>query len=155
LHSIYTVIMKRTFLYLILLLQFVSFAQKVKSKEKFTKTEIISFLKVYQYKIDHPFEPLQSAQDNASKIKISQERLTEIFQNQFASIDAKITKNEQEQLDVLKTLVENDKKVFDENLKVVILQNSLTEEKYNQIKSEYNNNESFQRRANKLLKVKK
>jgi outer membrane protein OmpA-like peptidoglycan-associated protein len=142
---------------LLLLFSCICLAQEVKKKkeEKFTKTEMLSFLKVYKYKLDHPFEPLESAQNNASKIKINQERLNEIFQSQFGNNDAKVTKEEQKELDVLKILVENDKKIFDENLQSVIIENNLTVEKYKKIKFEYNNNDKFQRKVNKLSNNKK
>lgn len=142
---------------LLLLFTSICFAQDVKKKkeEKFTKSEMLSFLKVYKYKLDHPFEPLESAQKNTSKIKISQERLNEIFQSQFGNNDAKVTKEEQKELDVLKTLVESDKKIFDDNLEMVVIENKLTVEKYKQIKFEYNNNDKFQKKVNKLSSNKK
>ncbi len=140
----------------LVLISLFSFSQEIRNKkeEKFSKMEMRSFLKIYKYKLDHPFEPLESAQKNASKIKIKQERLDEIFQSQFGNNNANVTKEEQKELDILKILIENDKKIFDENLESVIVENNLTLEKYKKIKFEYNNNDKFQRKVNKLSRNK-
>ena len=121
-----------------------------KEKEKYTKEELQSFIKIYKYTLDNPFEPLISMQKNASKISISEARLTEIMQAQATGYDPKLTEQENADMIRLKKFIEEDKKVYDKKLEQYILNQKLSLEKYQEIKKQYHKDSKFQEKVNKL-----
>jgi len=128
------------------------FAQNTnKEKEKYTKEELQSFIKIYKYTLDNPFEPMISMQRNASKINISEARLTEIMQAQATGYDAKLSEKENQEMTRLQKLIEEDKKVYDKKLEQYITTQKLPLEKYQEIKKCYHKDSKFQEKVNKLI----
>ncbi|KOY85608.1 hypothetical protein AD998_05080 [bacterium 336/3] len=121
-----------------------------KEKEKYTKEELQSFIKIYKYTLDNPFEPLVSMQKNASKISITEARLTEIMQAQSMGYDPKLTEKENGEMSRLKKFIEEDKMVYDKKLEQYIISQKLPLEKYQEIKKLYHKDSKFQEKVNKL-----
>ena len=119
-------------------------------KEKYSKTELITFLKIYKYSLDHPFDLADSMKKNATKIKISEKRLTEILQAQFAGNFVKLTDAENNEMTSLKKLMEIDEEKYKSELKKYIIDNHIAYEKYKEIESLFNSNQKFQKKINKL-----
>jgi len=121
-----------------------------KEKDKYTKEELQAFIKIYKYTLDNPFEPLVSMQKNASKVSITEARLTEIMQAQATGYDPKLTEKENAEMLRLKQLIEEDKKNYDKKLEQYIISQKLSVEKYQEIKKQYHKDSKFQEKVNKL-----
>ena len=119
-------------------------------KEKYSKTELVTFLKIYKHTLDHPFDIALSMQKNATKIKLSEERLSEILQAQFAGNSIKLTDAENNEMSSLKKLMEIDEEKYNNELKKYIVDNKITYEKYKKIETLFNSNQKFQKKINKL-----
>lgn len=141
--------MKLKLLFLILLFSFpVIITAQV--KEKYTKTELTTFLKIYKHTLDHPFDITSSMQKNAKSIKIPEERLGEILQAQFAGNSLKLTEAENKEMTTLKKLMEVDQESYNKALEKYILDNKMTNNKYKEIVAEYYSSQKFQKKVNKL-----
>jgi hypothetical protein len=121
-----------------------------KEKEKYTKEELQTFIKIYKYTLDNPFEPLVSMQKNISKISITEARLTEIMQAQSTGYDPKLTEKETNEMTRMKKFIEEDKKNYDKKLEQYIVTQKITVEKYFEIKKQYHKDSKFQEKVNKL-----
>jgi hypothetical protein len=144
---------KNVFSIILLITTFTLSAQikmKEKEKEKFTKIELQTFLKVYKYTLDNPFNPLISMQKNSSKIKISEERLTEIMQAQFAGNEISLSEEENYEMSKLKKILEKDKETYDMQLERYIKNQNMKPAKYKEIENLYHNNTKFQDKINAL-----
>lgn len=128
----------------------VAFAQKTE-KDKFTDKEIATFIKVYQYELNNPFEPLVVMQKNIQKTRITESRLTEIMQAQALGYNAKITDSEKSEMEKLQKILEQEKLLHDKKLEQFILKQEITVNKYKEIKNFYTKNKSFQERVNQMV----
>jgi hypothetical protein len=128
---------------------FGSLAQS-KEKQKYSKEELEAFSKIYKHTLDFPFDQITSMQKNASKIKISEERLSEILQAQFAGNSPQLTKEEILEMEQLKKLMETDKQNYDKEIEQYIATQKITVSKYLEIKKLYNKDNKFQEKVNKM-----
>ena len=119
-------------------------------KEKYSKTELITFLKIYKHSLDHPFDIAVSMKMNASKIKISEERLGEILQAQFAGKSIKLTDAENKEMLSLKKLMEVDEEKHKSDFKKYIVDNKIAYEKYVEMETLFHSSQKFQNKINKL-----
>ncbi len=116
----------------------------------YKKEDLKSFITTYSYILDHPFNPLLSAEKNSPKINISYDRLSEIFQNQFADNLDSISPSEKIELDKLKDLVTIDKEQYDNMIRAKMTNSKISDSLFDSIKKDYNSNTKFQRKVNKL-----
>ena len=116
----------------------------------YKKEDLKSFIKAYSYILDNPFNPLLSAEKNSPKINISYDRLSEIFQNQFADNSDSISPTEKMELDKLKDLVTIDKEQYDSMVRAKMTSIKLSDSLFDRIKQDYNSSAKFQRKVNKL-----
>ncbi len=145
--------MKNITLLLLFILSFHnSLCQTTPKKQIYSKRELISFLKIYKHTLDNPFDPLVSLNNNYKKSKLTEERLTEIFQAEFAGNPVTLSESEKVELQKLKEMVEIDKKNYDNKLDNYISENNLTKKKYYEIKKKYHEDSSFQKKVLKTIK---
>lgn len=116
----------------------------------YKKEDLKSFIRAYSYILDNPFNPLLSAEKNSPKIDISYDRLSEIFQNQFADNSDSISPAEKIELDKLKDLVARDKEVYDSMIRIKMTNVKISDSLFDRIKQDYNSSAKFQRKVNKL-----
>ncbi|WP_310556139.1 hypothetical protein [Flavobacterium sp.] len=134
----------------IILLFSLNTISQVKEKEKYSKAELKTFIKIYKHTLDFPFNTIVSMQQNALKIKISEQRLTEILQSQFAGNTIKLTDDESKEMGKLQKLMETDKEVYDKELEKYIISQKILPSKYKEIEKVYHKNNKFQKKVNKL-----
>lgn len=123
-----------------------------KVKDNFTKIELQTFLKVYKYTLDHPFDPLVSMKKNSSRIRLSEQRLTEIMQSQFAGNELKLSEGENYEMSKLQKLVEKDKELYDKQIERYIKNQNMKPARYKEIEALYQENTKFQSKVNALHK---
>jgi light-regulated signal transduction histidine kinase (bacteriophytochrome) len=139
---------------ILLLISFIllsnSLLAQVKEKEEYSKKELQTFLKIYKHTLDAPFDPVISMQKNTSKIKITEERLTQILQAQFAGNTVSLTDEEIIEMDKLKQMMELDKQAYNKALEEYIISQKMAPSKYEEIEKLYHSNTKFQKKVTKL-----
>jgi hypothetical protein len=119
-------------------------------KEKYSKKELQSFVKIYKHTLDAPFDIIKSMQKNAPKIAINEARFSEILQAQFAGNTPKLTEIENKEMAKLQHLMELDKQDYDAKLQQYILAQGMPYSKYKEIEKQYHQNPKFQKKINKM-----
>jgi hypothetical protein len=115
------------------------------NNEEYSKSEIGQFLKAYKQSLDSPFDLVSSMKKNALKIKISEERLSEILQSQVNGIELELTNSETFEMNTLKELMELDKKEYDTSFENYLKSINLDSIKFYEMKKLFNNNKDFQK----------
>jgi hypothetical protein len=134
--------MKKTFFILSL---FFIIHMHAQNNEEYSKSEIGQFLKAYKQSLDSPFDLVSSMKKNALKIKISEERLSEILQSQVNGIELELTNSETFEMNTLKELMELDKKEYDTSFENYLKSINLDSIKFYEMKKLFNNNKDFQK----------
>jgi len=84
------------------------------------------------------------------KLAISEERMGEILQAQFAGNSIKISEEELLQLEQLKSLMDIDKKEYDSKIAKFVVANKMEISTYQNLKKESRGNTKFQATLHKL-----
>ena len=129
------------------------YAQEKKSNEiQYSSDEVQTFITIYEYKLNHPFEIATSMQNSFKQTTISEERMTEILQAQFAGNEIKLSEKEKSELEKIKALMEVDKAKYDALLNTFILENKMKPNRFKEIEDALNNNIEFQNKSVLLQK---
>jgi hypothetical protein len=143
--------MIKQFIYImILLISSSSLMAQSKEKEKYTPTALKTFLKIYKHTLDVPFDPIISMKNNAPKIKISHERLSEILGSELEGSTPELSDQETKEMNKLKKMIEADKLIYDKKLDLYITSQKMTLAQYEEIKKQYHKDNKFQNKVNKL-----
>ncbi|WP_075341035.1 hypothetical protein [Tenacibaculum agarivorans] len=141
--------MKKNYLFFTLsLLSIFSLSSQTKEQE-YSKKQIQSYNKVYQKILDNPFDITASMRKNIKQVSITEERMGEILQAQFNGTKISITKKEAQELEKLKSLMENDKNIHEIKIKKIMTENHLDYENYQKIKKKITTNKTLKARINK------
>lgn len=140
-------------MYIKILLLLVSFnlIAQTKVKEKFSNKEITSFLIIYKHTLDFPFDMVSAMKKSAKEIQITEERLSEILQNQFAGNTIQLSDMEIKEMQKLQSLMNIEKQKYEVDVNKFIAAHNLSQEKYILIKKQYDTNIKFQKRANQMF----
>ena len=142
---------RTAFLAIALLLSSFTFSQdKEAINNKYSSEEIQIFIKLYEYKLNHPFELAVSMENSLKTTTISEERMTIILQTQFAENELKLSKKEKEELKKMKELMEIDKAKHDTHFNAFIIENKMKLSRYKEIEIFFYNNTHFQNRVSEL-----
>lgn len=124
--------------------------EKRTTEVKYSTEEIETFLKIYKHKLDHPFEIAISMENASKKSAISEERMSEILQAQFAGNEIKLSEKEKNELEKIKALMEIDKAIYDKSLNEYISENKMNPLRYQEIETTFHNNVAFQNKLTSL-----
>ncbi len=145
--------MEMKFLFACLLMagSFLANAQSTE-KAKPSEEEQQKFTRIHKYVLDHPFDVATSMQRNVKALKISESRLTEIFQARAKGEKIALTKKETEQLAKLKLLMLQDQNVHEQKLAKFMSTENMKYATYQKLEKRYHENPKFQEEVNKLSK---
>lgn len=147
--------MLKKFKPLVLLLVLVNstslFAQEKSTiNQKFSSEELQTFMKIYEYKLNHPFDIVAAMQKSVKKTSISEKRISEILQAQFAGNEIKLSDFEKKELETINLLMEKEKVEHEKEINKFIAETKMDTSKYLEIREEFDNDKDFQAVVNNL-----
>ena len=118
--------------------------------EAITASEVQTFIKIYEYKLNHPFEIAISMENASKKTTLSEERISEILQAQFAGNTIKLSEKEKTEFEKIQAFMATDKAKYDSYLNAFITENNMKPTRYKEIEDFFYNNKAFQ---NKIVSL--
>ena len=124
---------------------------KDKKVEKFSQEEKEKFSFVYEYTFKNTFDGIKSAQKHLPSTKLSEARFGATLSAQFGGQKVTLTPEEQVEMDKLVKLVEQDKKVYDDQVNKIVVAQNLDPKKYLTMKEEHTKNRFFQNEIYEII----
>ena len=144
-----------TLLLIVILCSSVLYAQEKSTlSSPISSDEIKTFMNIYEYKLNHPFDIANSLQKATQQTTISEERMATLLTAQFNGDDTQLTTSEKKEFEKIKTLMENDKMIHQVALDSFVTKNKMKPSRYEEIENYFHNNATFQNKVTQLYNQK-
>ncbi|MBF02475.1 MAG: hypothetical protein CMP76_04180 [Flavobacterium sp.] len=144
-----------TLLLIVVLCSTVLYAQEKSTlTTPISSDEVTTFIKVYEYKLNHPFDIATSLQKAVQQTTLSEERMTTLLTAQFNGNDIQLTTTEKEEFEKIKAIMEKDRMINQVALDSFITKNKMKLSRYEEIENYFHNNDSFQNKVAQLYNQK-
>lgn len=144
-----------TLLLIVVLCSTVLYAQEKSTlTTPISSDEVTTFIKVYEYKLNHSFDIATSLQKAVQQTTLSEERMTTLLTAQFNGNDIQLTTTEKEEFEKIKAIMEKDRMINQVALDSFITKNKMKLSRYEEIENYFHNNDSFQNKVAQLYNQK-
>lgn len=119
---------------------------------KFSDAELLSFYKVYDYILSHPFNPLEAMQKLLPQTCFSEERMTEILQAEALGRKVELSEKEKTDREKLKQLIQKEKEKYDTEIAAMMQREKISQKKFDEIKKAFHQDTKLQQKVYELAK---